>query len=182
MEIKISRNANKCLLCLKSFSHEEWVWSQIVELNKEWQRRDFCISCWQQSEKQPALSQWRHRYVDPKERNKEQETKDSPLRALFYEMIEKDHSRLELAIAYLASQLLKREKVFKRIKEMAISPKEGHIIMYIDRIDDRVIEVRDPNFTFSEMEEAKNIILRRLEGNTEIEKTNLQNTNSITNA
>ncbi|MGC8844491.1 MAG: hypothetical protein ACP5QY_01440 [Candidatus Hydrogenedens sp.] len=174
MEIKISRNGIKCLSCEKPFIHEEWIWSRILEKNKEWLRQDFCLSCWEQQGKQESLSQWRHRYIDLKVQRKEQETIDSPLRKLFYESAEKEHSRMELAIAFLTSQLLRREKIFKKIKEIAISQRDGYIIMYIDRIDDRVIEVRDPNFSFSEMEEAKKIVLERLEGNPEKENPNPQ--------
>lgn len=174
MEIKISRNGIKCFSCEKPFIHEEWIWSRILDTNDEWQRQDFCLSCWEQQNKQDSLSQWRHRYIDIKVKRKEQETLDSPLRKLFYESVEKEHSRMELAIAFLTSQLLRREKIFKKIKEMAISQRDGYIIMYIDRVDDRVIEVRDPNFSFAEMEEAKKIILERLGDKPETENPNPQ--------
>ncbi len=174
MEIKISRTGSKCLSCEKVFIHEEWIWSRILDTDDEWQRQDFCLSCWEQQEKQDVLSQWRHRYIDTKIKRKEEEVVDSPLRKLFYESVEKEDSRMELAIAFLASQLLKRERIFKKIKEMAISQRDGYIIMYIDRIDDRVIEVRDPNFSFSEMEEAKKIVLERLGDKPEIENSNQQ--------
>lgn len=175
MEIKISRNAIKCFNCEKTFVHEEWIVSRIIDTNEEWQRQDFCMSCWEQKKGQDSLSQWRHRFIDAKLQKKEQEVIDSPLRTLFYEAVEKEHSRIELAIAFLTSQLLKREKVFKKIKEMAISSKDGYIIMYIDRIDDRVIEVRDPNFTLTEMEEAKKIVLERLGDKPESENPNPEN-------
>ena len=174
MKISISRNGIKCLSCEKVFIHEEWIWSRILGSKKEWQRQDFCLSCWEKQEKQESISQWRHRYIDTKMRRKEQEVEDSPLRKLFYESVEKEQSRMELAIAFLASQLLRREKIFKKIKEMTISQRDGYIIMYIDRIDDRVIEVRDPNFSFAEMEEAKKIVLERLGDKPETENSNPQ--------
>ncbi len=172
MEIKISRNGTKCLSCEKPFEHEEWVWSRIVGLEDEWQREDYCLSCWEQQNGKESISQWRHKYIDAKAKRREQEVEDSPLRKLFYDSLEKEQSRLEQAIAYLASQLLRREKIFKKIKEMAISRRDGYIIMYIDRIDDRVIEVKDPNFSFTEMEEAKKIVLERLENKPEPDNTN----------
>ncbi len=175
MEIKISRNAIKCCNCEKNFTHEEWIGSRIMDMGEEWQRQDYCMSCWEQKKGQDSISQWRHRFIDTKLQKKEQEVIDSPLRTLFYEAVEKENSRIELAIAFLASQLLKREKVFKKIKEMVISSKDGHIIMYIDRLDDRVIEVRDPNFTLAEMEEAKRIVLERLGDKPETENSNPQN-------
>lgn len=174
MKINISRNGIKCLSCEKTFIHDEWVWSRILDTDDKWQRQDFCLSCWEQQNKQEAISQWRHRYIDTKLKRKEQELEDSPLRKLFYESVEKEHSRMELAIAFLTSQLLRREKIFKKIKEMAISQRDGYIIMYIDCVDDRVIEVRDPNFSFSEMEEAKKIVLERLEHKPETENSNPQ--------
>jgi len=174
MEIKISKNGTKCFSCGKDFIHEEWVWSLILDVGPEWQRQDFCLNCWGQQIKQDVISQWKHRYVDGKLKRREQEVVDSPLRKLFYESIEKEYSRLELAIAFLASQLLRREKVFKKIKEMAISQRDGYIIMYIDRVDDRVIEVRDPHFSFTELEEAKRIVLERLKENPSVDASTVK--------
>jgi hypothetical protein len=46
--------------------------------------------------------------------------------------------------------------------------------MYIDRVDDRVIEVRDPHFSFTELEEAKQIVLERLKENPSVDASTVK--------
>lgn len=157
MEIKITKNAPQCFQCKKPFVHEEFVWSRLVEVNRDWQREDYCEECWlTQDSGIETISRWHHRYMDVRVLRQRQESiSDSPLRVVFYETLESTYTRQNLALAYLCAQLLRREKVFKKLKEMNISSSEGYIIIFLDRVDNRVIEVKDPNFSYAEIEEAK---------------------------
>ncbi|MCX8065408.1 MAG: hypothetical protein N3G21_09600 [Candidatus Hydrogenedentes bacterium] len=166
MEIRIRKNSPNCFNCSKNFEHEEDVWSQLIKRNDEFERQDFCISCWSEKKSNDVFSYWKHKYIDPKVIRKTQKLQeDSPLRKLFYDIVSKSETRREEAIAYLTSQLLRREKIFKRIKELALSKTDGHIIIYVDRLDERVVEVRDPNFSYPELEEARKYIREFLDSN-----------------
>lgn len=169
MEIRIRKNSPSCYCCSKNFEHQEVVWSQLIKDEDEIERQDYCCACWEKKDDHNVFSFWRHKYIDPKVVKKIQETRnDSPLRALFYNMLSKEGNRKEEAIAYLSAQLLRRERIFKKIKEFVLSKSDGHIVIYVDKVDEKVVEVRDPNFSYDELEEARKYICEFLESNTKL--------------
>ncbi|MBL7646759.1 MAG: hypothetical protein JNK74_11275 [Candidatus Hydrogenedentes bacterium] len=101
-------------------------------------------------------------YHDPKIENQEPAEVFSPLRQLFYEAAE-EQSRIEMAKAFLAAGLLRRQKVFRLIKESDESDGEVRITLYTDRIGNRLIEVPDPQFTYAEMDKARTLLIERLQ-------------------
>ncbi len=164
MEIKIRKNSPVCLGCSKAFQHNEVIWSQLIKADDDFVREDFCSECWGQRNTTEVFSYWRHKFIDLKDVKRQQELQnESPIRNLFYEMVSKSESRSDEAIVYLASQLLRREKIFKKLKEVVVSKTNGHIIIFVDRIDEKVVEVRDPNFSYQELEEARKYICEFLE-------------------
>lgn len=164
MEIRIRKNSPVCLACSKAFQHNEVIWSRLIKVDEEFVREDFCSECWEQRDTTEVFSYWRHKFIDSKEIKRQQELQnDSPLRNLFYEMVSNSESRSDEAIVYLVSQLLRREKIFKKLKEVVVSKTDGHIIIYVDRIDEKVVEVRDPNFSYQELEGARRYICEFLE-------------------
>ncbi len=169
MEIRIRKNSPVCFQCSRAFQHNEIIWSQLVKNDKELERQDFCLNCWEQKSILEPFSYWKHKYIDPKEIRKLQELQnDSPLRTLFYDRISKSEGRKDEAIVYLTSQLLRREKIFKKIKEVVLSKADGHIIIYVDRLDEKIVEVRDPNFSYQELEEARKFICEYLESQAKL--------------
>lgn len=161
MEIKIDRSAHQCLACERPFSHEEPIWSRVCIGEEGLLREDYCSACWDAGRAGQAFSAWSAKYYDPKVAEQEPPEVFSPLRQLFYEAVESEE-RAEQAKAYLAAQLLRRQKVFRQIKE---SEEEGtgRLVLFSDRIGNRLIEVRDPSFSFSEMEAGRSALLARLE-------------------
>ena len=83
------------------------------------------------------------------------------MRQVFYEAVEADN-RSELAKAYLAAQLLRRQKVFRLVKESDDPESEVRVTLFSDRIGNRLIEVRDPNLSFAELEAGRAALLERL--------------------
>ncbi|MCF6285397.1 MAG: hypothetical protein L3K26_09435 [Candidatus Hydrogenedentes bacterium] len=166
MNIKISKNAHTCAACEGNFAHEQTLISTVRVLEGALQRKDFCSDCWAAQENKKAYSIWETIYIDPKVKDEQPPEIFSPLRQLFYDAATQE-SRIEMATAFLAAGLLRRQKVFRRIKESDESDGEVRITLYTDRIGNRLIEVPDPQFTYAEMEEARNILLARLQ---ELEK------------
>ena len=162
MDIKIGRSAHQCVACEKAFEHEEGMYSLVRIEEKILVREDYCHSCWSRERSKQAYSCWTPKYYDPKVAEQEPAEVFSPLRQLFYEAVESEE-RLERAKAFLAAQLLRRQKVFRQIKESDEGEGEEKIILYSDRIGNRLIEVRDPNFAFSELEEARGLLMARLQ-------------------
>lgn len=162
MEIKISKSARNCLGCGHEFVHEETVNSAIRIQDLAFVREDFCGACWTPARAAGAFSAWSSRYHDPRVAEQQPPEVFSPLRQVFYEAVESG-DRQELAKAYLAAQLLRRQKVFRLIKESDAPDEEVvRIILFADRIGDRLIEVRDPSLSAAEMQVGRRLLLERL--------------------
>jgi hypothetical protein len=70
--------------------------------------------------------------------------------------------RKNMAVAFLAAQLLRRQKVFRLIKESEENENSERLVLYSDRIGNRLIEVRDPSLTYAELEAGRNRLMERL--------------------
>lgn len=161
MEIKISKSAHKCQKCERPFVHEEELMSTVRIENQMLVRDDFCPNCWDPKHATGVFSQWTFRFYDAKVADQQPAEVFSPLRHVFYEAAESE-DRTELAVAYLASQLLRRQKVFRLLKESDSTEREVRLTLFTDRIADRLIEVRDPNLSYAELEKGRCILLERL--------------------
>jgi hypothetical protein len=133
-----------------------------VRLGEEgFSREDYCASCWTEDVMTGAYSAWSPQFYDPAVAEAEPPEVFSPLRQLFYEAVEGD-SRDVLAMAYLAAQLLRRQKVFRLIKENDEAEGTASMLLFADRLGDRLIEVRDPNLTHAELEQGRQMLMQRL--------------------
>jgi len=117
---------------------------------------------------EPELfSVWKSNFYDPNVANQAPEESFSPLRQIFYETVEaKDRSTL--SVAFLAAQLLRRQKVFRLIKESQDPDTDDTTSLFNDRIGNRLIEVQDPCLAHEELENGRRLLLERL---NEIEGT-----------
>lgn len=165
MEIRIGKSARACAACERPFVHEEELKSRVRIENRVLEREDYCGACWNPDRGAGAFSVWTPRFIDPKVAQQQPPEVFSPLRQAFYESAESTE-RKELAKAYLASQLLRRQKVFRLIKEANDPDAEVQVALFSDRIGNVLVEVRDPNLTYDELEEGRVALLARL---TELE-------------
>ena len=161
MEIKIGKSARECAACEVEFTHGQQLASRVQDTTEGLVRQDFCEACWTKELAQGAYSSWFPVFHDPEAANAEPPEAHSPLRQVFYEAVE-GVERLDLAKAYLAAQLLRRQKVFRLIKESDEADGEVKIALYTDKYEDRLIEVHDPNLSYDELEEGRNALLQRL--------------------
>jgi len=161
MEIKISRSARVCAGCHHAFVHEQAMSSLVRIQNQLFCREDYCTACWTADRAQGAFSVWSPRFYDPKVAEQQPPEVFSPLRQVFYEAAESE-DRSETAVAYLAAQLLRRQKVFRLLKESDSPESEVRVALYADRIADRLIEARDPSLSYAELEAGRLTLLERL--------------------
>lgn len=162
MNIKISKNAHSCAACGNDFQHEQELTSVVKVAEGVLHRQDFCRDCWHAEQNKEAYSVWSMVYHDSRIENQAPPEVFSPLRQLFYEAAEEE-SRIEMAKAFLAAGLLRRQKVFRLIKESDESDGDVRITLYTDRIGNRLIEVPDPQFTYAEMDKARTLLIERLQ-------------------
>jgi hypothetical protein len=161
MEIKISRSSRRCCASDREFVHEDEIVSLVRYVDGALVREDYAREHWDEAKAKGAYSTWNTRFYDPQVAQQEPEEKYSPLRQIFYEATGSE-SREELATAFLAAQLLRRQKVFRQVRESEETEEGGKLILYVDRIGNKLIEVRDPNFTFAELESARFRLMDRL--------------------
>lgn len=161
MEIKINKSARQCHGCQKTFAHEQRLTSALQRGPEGWLREDYCPECWNDERGEKSLCVWSAQYQDPAVLEQQPAEAFSPLRQAFYEAAEKQ-GREAIALAYLAGQLLRRQKVFRFIKQTIDPETEAAVMLFLDRIGNRMIEVHDPNLTTAELERGRVALLHRL--------------------
>lgn len=163
MEIKIGKCSQACAACGRAFVHDETLNSVVRIDGQALAREDYCAECWNGGRSADAFSVWSLKFYDPKVAEQQPPEAFSPLRQIFYNAVELEE-RTELAVAYLAAQLLRRQKVFRLIKESDEGDREVKLILFADRIGNRLIEVRDPNLGYAELETGRQWLMERLAG------------------
>jgi hypothetical protein len=161
MDIKIGRSAHTCAICEADFVHEQGIHSLVRLVESQFQREDYCGNCWGDEPCKGSYSTWNAQYYDPRVAEQQPEEIFSPLRQTFYGAVE-DSTRQSIAIAYLAAQLLRRQKVFRLIKETKDPDTDASVILFNDRIGNRLIEVNDPNLSHEELDEARHLLMEQL--------------------
>lgn len=161
MEIRISKCARVCSECERPFEHGEEIYSLIRIEDQAFARRDYDKAHWDPEQHPNTVAVWSTTYVDPKIEEQQPPEVFSPLRQAFYESAE-SKDRSEIAKAYLAAQLLRRQKVFRLIKEFDDEDGGTRIALFADRIGNRFIEVGDPNLSYQELEDGRQALLKRL--------------------
>jgi hypothetical protein len=161
MEIRIGKATRHCARTQRAFEHGEEVLSLVRRDNEDLVREDYAKDAWEPQQGDGALAVWSTHYIDPDAAERQPDEAYSPLRQVFYEAAESDQ-RPDLARAYLAAQLLRRQKIFRLLKEAEEGEGESRLALFNDRIGDRLIEVRDPNFSYAELERARIALMERL--------------------
>ena len=161
MNIKIGKSARACVDCSESFVHEQELFSVIRVQDEEFIRQDYCTDCWTSDHASSSYSFWSPLFYDQSIADQAPPETFSPLRKIFYDSVDSDE-RCVLAMAYLAAQLLRRQKVFRLLKEVDDTDAETKFILFSDRIGNRLIEVRDPSLSFDELEEGRLMLMQQL--------------------
>ena len=173
MEIRIGKPGRSSALTERQFEHGETVVSVMKVENQQLVRHDFGKPEWADDRATGAIAVWETHYSDPAMAQQEPAEKFSPLRKIFYSVVESD-DRVQIAKAYLAAQLLRRQKVFRLVKESDDTDGEMRVALFMDRIGNRIAEARDPHLTYAEMETARVQLMEELtalEAAAEVEAT-----------
>jgi len=161
MEIRIGKSTRVCARSQESFEHGQELLSLVRQGEDGLVREDYTKDAWEPGCADGAIAVWATNYVDPDNDTQQPDDSFSPLRTLFYEAVESD-DRIDLARAYLAAQLLRRQKVFRLIKEGEESDTDAKFALFTDRIGNRMIEVRDPNLSYAELNKARASLMENL--------------------
>lgn len=161
MEIRIGKSTRACARTNQPFEHGQELLSLVRPGEDGIVREDYAKESWDPACAEGAIAVWATTYVDPDNLQKESQESFSPLRRIFYDAVESEN-RADLARAYLAAQLLRRQKVFRLIKESEDTETDTKFMLFTDRLDDRMIEVRDPNLSYAELNAARTALMDSL--------------------
>ncbi len=161
MEIRIGKSTRVCARTQQPFEHGQELLSLVKHGEDGFVREDYSKDAWNPECAEGAVAVWATTYVDPDINSAQPDETFSPLRDLFYQAVESE-DRTELAKAYLAAQLLRRQKVFRLIKEGEESDTDSKFALFTDRIGNRMIEVRDPNLSYAELNAARTSLMDTL--------------------
>jgi len=121
-------------------------------------REDFCEECWPSSLANQAgdafYSHWETRYRDPAAAKATPETQYMPLLKLFYEAIAGGMPADE-PLAYVCALILRRQKVFRFVREEKEGDAKENILVFHDRYHDVQVKVVDPNISEAQFREVK---------------------------
>ncbi|HOV59474.1 MAG TPA: hypothetical protein PK349_00260 [Candidatus Hydrogenedentes bacterium] len=163
MEIRIGKIGRQCSACGAPFQHQEKVRSLATRAESDSIKRlDFCAVCAGRVKEEEVYCAWTATYQDP-EILRQTEAGDealSPLRRIFYASCE-EPDREKGAVAFLAAEMLRRQRAFRKIRE---NQGEGahRVVWYLDRAVNRIIEVRDPSFSYAELDRARVILMEAM--------------------
>ena len=161
MEIRIGKTARKCAASDRPFEHGDQVTSLVRMQEGELVREDYTEEGWDPSRAEGALAVWTTTFCDPKKAEEQPPEAFSPLRQAFYESAESTE-RPDLAKAYLAAQLLRRQKAFRLLKEFDAPDGDIRVALFADRIGGKMVEVHDPSLTWGELESGRTALVTRL--------------------
>ena len=106
----IVRGEKRCASCDKEFDYEENYWSALYDRGTEFQRLDFCTTCWQ-GDTSEMFSFWATR-VPPKEEKRKLLVDDDVLMD-FFQRLEGATDELKINFRYILSLVLMRRRLLK---------------------------------------------------------------------
>jgi hypothetical protein len=158
LEIQIQKDSSRCILCNQSFAHEQKHYS-LLKLNEDvFLREDYCEECWPKSlnsdQDGSVFSRWQTKYRDPAAANATPEGEFMPLLRLFYDCLAGITPDSE-ALGYICALVLRRQKIFKFLKEEKEDSSGKTVLVFHDKYYDVQVKVPDPNLTETQFREVK---------------------------
>lgn len=156
MEIEVQKESPHCINCNNAFVNGQKHHSLLRIDGSNFIREDYCEKCWtaRLAAVETAYSHWETKYRDPAASKATPEGQFMPLLKLCYESIAQEGRDFE-AIAYVAALVLRRQKVFRFIREEKEASSHRNVLVFADKYNDTQVRVIDPQLTETEMRDVK---------------------------
>ncbi len=156
MEIEVQKESPHCICCNDAFVNGQKHHSLLRIDGNSFIREDFCEKCWagRPAAAEGAYSHWETRYRDPASSKATPEGQFMPLLKLCYESIAQE-GRNSQATAYVAALVLRRQKVFRFLREEKEASAQRNVLVFADKYNDTQIRVIDPQLTEAELRDVK---------------------------
>ena len=166
MEIQIQRESPLCKGCNDAFVHGQKHYSLLRIEESNFLREDYCGKCWTEKsfskESEDIYSCWETKYRDPAVAKATPKEQFIPLLNLCYESIAQGGQESE-SMAYMCALVLRRQKVFKFIREEKENSSGRPMLVFSDRHNDTQIRIVDPQLTQSQLEDVRCKLQERVE-------------------
>ena len=145
---RVGRPNETCCACSREFEIDEYYFSALFEKGADFERRDFCTSCWERERPAP-FSFWRTRRPRPEEKRKLLVDDDVILN--FFLRLEGADEPERVNLRYIVALILMR----KRILKFETAGKEGETDYWVLRLvrDKTHHRVVNPHLSDEEIDE-----------------------------
>lgn len=145
----INAQGISCCACESLFEEGEYVVSNITEQNGEFERRDYCLQCWDKLDKKDSFYYWKSLFS--RQKKKKIFIDDETLMDIFARLTEEDSEERQ-NFRYVLSLVLMRKKILK-FGDVCREGDREYLLME-DR-DGREYRVRDPHLRREKLADAK---------------------------
>jgi hypothetical protein len=165
VEIQIQKESSECIRCSQAFAHEQKHFSLLKIEDNTFLREDYCEKCWGErsdpTRNAHVYSYWETKYRDPAVEKALPKEQFIPLLNLCYESIALDGPDAD-AMAYMCALILRRQKIFRFIREEKNESSGKSELVFADKYNDTQIRITDPQLTEAQLEEVKHTLEERL--------------------
>ena len=149
MNWDINTHTASCCSCESLFDEGAQFISNIVDNNGDFERRDYCMSCWEKLDKRESFYYWKSLFNPGKK--KKIFIDDDTLMDFFSRLMEEDNESKQ-NFRYVLSLILMRKKVLK-FEDVCKEGDREYMIMR-DK-EEREYRVRDPHLNKETLAEVK---------------------------
>ena len=148
MEWNISKYAKRCLSCDINFKENDEFYSTLLDNGSNFERKDFCLSCWEEHNKESIFSFWKCKII----KNQEQPRSVidiTTLLDLFFKLEMETEEKPKINLRYVLALFLMRKKLFTLKQSKTQDGNETLLFHYTK--ENRDIEILNPKLTAEEI-------------------------------
>ena len=163
MDWNISKSLHRCEQCEKEFAEEEAYFSAIYDSGVEFERKDFCVACWEDHDaprREQAFSFWKTEIPKADEPRK-MFVDDSVIFDFFQRLAPEDEEPTKRNFRYILGLMLMRKKKLKFADVVREDGKE-YLILRRSRTKEEH-RVLNPQLTDEETEQVRQELTQILE-------------------
>ena len=155
MDWNISKSLHRCEQCGKEFAEEEGYFSALYDTGVEFNRKDFCVACWENPEapqREHVFSFWKTEIPKADEPRK-MFVDDSVIFDFFQRLAPEDEEPTKRNFRYILGLMLMRKKKLK-FKDVVRKDSREYLILRRSRTQEEH-RVLNPQLTDEETEQVR---------------------------
>jgi hypothetical protein len=147
VEWYINRGAKTCFLCERTFPEEEVYFSALYDEKNTFERKDFCVGCWDKKGDAAVFSHWKAKV--PKKPETVQRYANIDVFYDLFNKLENENDISRVNFRYVLSLYLMRKKILKLISSHKSNGNEYLVLLIVK--EGKETEVLKPQLTKEEV-------------------------------